>query len=653
VAISANRAKSDFLATMSHEIRTPLNGMLVVAELLARGDLPARQLRYAEIISRSGQTLLSIINDILDLSKIEAGKLTLEKGRIDPAQVLGDVLGLFWERAASKNLDLAGALAPDVPHLLEGDPVRLSQIVSNLVNNALKFTERGHVFVDVECSRTDEEVCVLQFCVSDTGIGIPAEKLADVFQAFTQADSSTTRRFGGTGLGLSISQRLVHAMGGRIWAESAPGRGSRFLFTLEARVLQRHLPARRQASAECRRAAIAVEGEATRQALARGLAQAGYEIVGFASDVAAIAAEGVDVVFAEHRDLLQHRGSAGIASARVISIATPGEASEEKERPQCLIRPLISRDVTSLLTDIEQARPAAVPEQSQRSEPPASLRLNLRVLVADDSPVNLEVTKEVLTLLGAKCSLVADGAEALAAFRKEKFDLVLMDGSMPVLDGFQATRQIRRHEERTGAARTPVIALTAHIDASAPWQAAGMDDHLLKPITIRSLSRCLDRWAPAPSANCTDIDAAQNSDPLTSGSPRAPSEAEPLDAEILAGFRELGRGTDAVLVKLLTLFLSHAPSRRRALDDAVAAGDLELVAVEAHALKSPSRNIGALALAQHCETVEARARHGDHSILTDPVLDALAIEYRRVVRAIDRLTAKDLKMPPARASDAA
>jgi HPt (histidine-containing phosphotransfer) domain-containing protein len=201
-----------------------------------------------------------------------------------------------------------------------------------------------------------------------------------------------------------------------------------------------------------------------------------------------------------------------------------------------------------------------------------------------------------------------------------------------------------------------VIALTAHTDASAPWQAAGMDDHLLKPITIRSLSRCIERWAPAPSDNDRDLDAEQISDPLTSGRARGSSEAEPLDADILAGFRELGKGTDAVLARLLKLFMSHAPSRRRALDDALAAGDLELVATEAHALKSPSRNIGALALAQHCETVEARARHGDRSILADPVLDALALEYRRVLQEIDRLTAKDwdsASAMPALSSDAA
>jgi two-component system sensor histidine kinase BarA len=417
------------------------------------------------------------------------------------------------------------------------------------------------------------------------------------------------------------------------------------------------VPASRRVSEECRRAAVAVDGEATRQALARGLADAGCEIVGLGSDMAAVAAERADVIFAEPRDLLHHGGSVGIPSARLISIATPGEASEVtppagEERRQSLFRPLISRDVTKLLTDFEQARPAAILEQSQGSAP-AYLRPHLRVLVADDSPVNLEVTKEVLTLLGAKCALVADGAEALAAFRRKKFDLVLMDGSMPVIDGFEATRQIRCHEERTGAARTPVIALTAHTDASAPWQAAGMDDHLLKPITIRSLSRCLERWAPAPSDNGTDVDAEQNSNPLTSEAPRALSEAEALDPEILAGFRELGKGTDAVLVKLLTLFLSHAPSRRRALDDALAAGDLELVAVEAHALKSPSRNIGALALAQHCEAVEARARDRDHSILADPVLDALAIEYRRAVQAVDRLTEKDSKMMPALSSDPA
>jgi signal transduction histidine kinase/CheY-like chemotaxis protein len=658
VAVSASRAKSDFLATMSHEIRTPLNGMLVVAELLARGDLPARQLRYAEIISRSGQTLLSIINDILDLSKIEAGKLTLEKGRIDPAQVVADVLGLFWERAACKNLDLAADIAPDVPDALEGDPVRLSQIISNLVNNALKFTERGHVSVDVQCVSAGAEACVLQFSVSDTGIGIPADKLAQVFEAFTQADSSTTRRFGGTGLGLSISQRLVHAMGGRIWAESTPGSGSRFCFTIQAPVLQKDASGGCAAPAEVRRAAIAVMGDATRQALARGLAEAGYEVVGFSSDLALIADVQADVVFVEHRVLLQH-ASANL-SARLISVATPAEASEESypaddERMRSITRPVISRDVTRLLNEFEPALPRQILEARQDYANGPPLRPHLRVLVADDSAVNLEVTKEVLTLLGANCLLVADGAEAVAAFRDERFDLVLMDGSMPVKDGFEATREIRRHEAKTGAARTPVIALTAHADAGAPWRAADMDDHLLKPITIKSLSNCLERWVPASGHRASRvIEAGPNL--AASGTPRSKSDTDPLDPDILAGLRQLGKGTDALLVKLLGLFLSHAPAQRLALDNALAAGDLELVAIEAHALKSPSRNIGALALARHLEAVETRSRAGDRSILTDPVLDALATEYRRVLSALDRLTAKQeegASAQPIPSSDAA
>ena len=357
VAVSANRAKSDFLATMSHEIRTPLNGMLVVAELLTRGNLPGRQQRYAEIISRSGQTLLSIINDILDLSKIEAGKLTLEQGRIEPAQIVSDVLGLFWERAASKGLDLAGIVAPGVPACVEGDPVRLSQVISNLVNNALKFTERGQVSVEIASIESDGTDFELQISVRDTGIGIAADKLDQVFEAFSQADSSTTRRFGGTGLGLSISQRLVRAMGGRIWVESEPGIGSQFCFTIRAKVLQSADVSPARPAGGPRRAVVAVEGAATRQAIAYALASAGYAVTEAPAGDAVRVDSAADLVFAEAPAAARLAGTARPGSTRVIAVVTPGDSSADALLDSDLLagslaRPVTSSDVRKLLADV-------------------------------------------------------------------------------------------------------------------------------------------------------------------------------------------------------------------------------------------------------------------------------------------------------------
>jgi two-component system sensor histidine kinase BarA len=282
---------------MSHEIRTPMNGMLVMAELLNSAELPPRHKRYADVIVKSGQSLLAIINDILDFSKIEAGRLELERIPVSPVDVINEVVGLFWERASSKSIDLSAYVGPNVPEQIEGDPVRINQILSNLLNNALKFTPSGDVVVAAKRVRGPGEECHIEFSVTDTGVGIPKEKQATIFEAFSQADQSTTRKFGGTGLGLAISRRLVEAMGGVIGVASEEGRGSRFYFTFPTKIVE---PARPPIeSGGDKRAIIAISGGATPKMLARYLEEAGVSAQVVAAESAVVSHMAyADIIFA-------------------------------------------------------------------------------------------------------------------------------------------------------------------------------------------------------------------------------------------------------------------------------------------------------------------------------------------------------------------
>jgi two-component system sensor histidine kinase BarA len=592
-AEQANEAKSTFLATMSHEIRTPMNGMLAMAELLATSDLPSRQRRYAEVIARSGQSLVAIINDILDLSKVEAGKMEIESAPISIADVVDTVIALFGERAHGKALDLAAFVSAEIPDRCLGDQVRLTQILSNLVNNALKFTERGHVLVRVV--RVDG---MIRIEVADTGIGIPADKLDQIFSSFTQAEQSTARRFGGTGLGLSICKKLVEAMGGAIGVDSRMGSGSTFWVKLP------------------------IEGEV--QAAARNAAQSDYPVL-IASRRSAVLGSMLGTfaengLIASERALadappafwiadavvLLERGRRPTGALAVIAIAAPGSGSEDDVLARGLadrvlgwpvsqaeLRPLVAELAAGRID--KQAQPA-----SRKAAPTATRFDSAKVLVADDSAVNREVAAEALRRFGIVAETVEDGQAAMEAILSRRFDLVLMDGSMPVLDGFEATRRVRELEAQTGRSRTPIVALTAHVlgAQASEWSEAGMDDVLHKPLSMIKLEQCLKQWITGETAAA----AADESQ-------AAPEDRdELLSEETLLQLEDMSGGGEAFIQRVFALFSAQSSRLAAALEGAVAQGDFGETARLAHALKSTSLNIGALALANRAAGIELSAR---------------------------------------------